>query len=48
MDEGDARRMWNKVVNLPGQTPTILPFRKPRNRPIPHGDTIRPCAGMLF
>jgi hypothetical protein len=53
MDEGDARRMWNKVVNLPPTIPlpTILPFRKRReNQPllIPAGDASRACAGMLF
>jgi SNF2 family DNA or RNA helicase len=47
MDEGDARRMWNKVVNLPVPGPTILPFRKPR-KPIPASESLRPCAGMLF
>jgi helicase-like protein len=46
MDEGDARRMWNKVVNVP--VPTILPFRKPEDRSMPGSDTLRPCAGMLF
>jgi hypothetical protein len=48
MDEGDARRMWNKVVNLPVSAPTILPFRKPGDRATPAGDVLRPCAGMLF
>jgi hypothetical protein len=48
MDEGDARRMWNKVVNLPQPSPTILPFPKRGNRSTPADEPLRPCAGMLF
>jgi hypothetical protein len=48
MDEGDARRMWNKVVNLPGQTPTILPFRKRGDQAFSANEPLRPCVGWLF
>jgi SNF2 family DNA or RNA helicase len=46
MDEGDARRMWNKVINVP--QPTILPFHKPGSSATSAGSPLRPCAGWLF
>jgi len=57
MDEGDARRAWNKVVSLPRiaahtepavqePEPTILPFRRQRRRAV--CGAVSACAGMLF
>jgi hypothetical protein len=57
MDEGDARRMWNKTVNAPAapsnQEAVILPFStKPKPAAIPHrkrrGVACGCCAPMLF
>jgi hypothetical protein len=53
MDEGDARRLWNKVVNLQDsgfkeervriEPAVTLPFpKRPRHQPL------RRAAGMLF